>query len=187
MLVLRKVTLRFRKIWMDQSCYATVSIMGVLSFLSWYHFHCVFQCGMCVFTRGQVGLGNAKPLCQYALMPGIYLYQCGQTKEDTRTSFTRRGPRPLVLYIFHFGDFICTKMSRSQNHHAQDNFSLNAKLLPILMQIASGGNWWPFEPWDKHYSRLGLIKIILSLEYIWLRDKTQPIHKTSGVALCNSM
>lgn len=47
------------------------------------------------------------------------------------------GPRLLVLYIFHFGDFICTKMSRSQNHHAQDNFSLNAKFLPILMQIAS--------------------------------------------------
>ena len=31
-------------------------------------------CGLCVFTRGQVGAENAKPLCQYALMPGIYLY-----------------------------------------------------------------------------------------------------------------
>ena len=100
--MVRKVPLRFRKIWMDQSCYATVSIMSVLSFLSWYHFHCVFQCGMCVFTRGQVGLGNAKPLCQYALMPGIYLYQCGQTKEDTRTSFTRRGPSTSCLVHFSF-------------------------------------------------------------------------------------
>ena len=170
---------------MDQSCYATVSIMGVLSFLSWYHFHCVFQCGMCVFTRGQVGLGNAKPLCQYALMPGIYLYQCGQTKEDTRTSFTRRGPSTSCLVHFSFWwlhlyqDVQVTKPSCTRQFFTQRQ---------VLTHFdANCFSWWPFEPRDKHYSRLGLIKIILSLEYIWLRHKTQPIHKTSGVALCNSM